>query len=65
VVWLELHQRQQRALTGSDKVQARVDEVNAFFMSLDEEFVKEYLEKYRVRYIIVVNRNARFTQRKL
>ncbi len=60
VVGWNYHQRQQRALTGSDKVQARVDEVNAFFMSLDEEFVKEYLEKYRVRYIIVGQQERAF-----
>ncbi len=60
VVGWNYHQRQQRAITGSDKVQARVDEVNAFFMSLDEEFIKEYLEKYRVRYIIVGQQERAF-----
>ena len=53
VVGWNYHQRQQRAVAGSDKVQARVDEVNAFFLSLDEDFITNYLEKYRVEYIIV------------
>ncbi len=53
VVGWNYHQRQQRAVIGSDKVQARVDEVNAFFMSLDEDFVTNYLEKYGVEYVIV------------
>jgi YYY domain-containing protein len=60
VVGWNYHQRQQRAVTGSDKVQARVDEVNAFFMSLDEKFVTDYLEKYRVQYIIVGQQERAF-----
>jgi len=42
VVGWNYHQRQQRAITGSDKVQARVDEVNAFYTSLDEDFVTSF-----------------------
>ncbi len=60
VVGWNYHQRQQRAVTGSDKVQARVDEVNAFFMSLDEDFVTGYLGKYQVQYIIVGQQEAAF-----
>ena len=60
VVGWNYHQRQQRALTGSDKVQARVDEVNGFFLSLDEDFVRNYLEKYRVEYIIVGQQEKAF-----
>ncbi len=60
VVGWNYHQRQQRAITGSDKVQARVDEVNAFFMSLDEDFVTDYLEKYGVKYIIVGQQESAF-----
>ncbi len=60
VVGWNYHQRQQRAVTGSDKVQARVDEVNAFFLSLDEDFVTNYLEKYRVGYIIVGQQESAF-----
>jgi uncharacterized membrane protein len=60
VVGWNYHQRQQRAVTGSDKVQARVDEVNAFFTSLDEDFVTSFLEKYRVQYIIVGQQERAF-----
>ena len=60
VVGWNYHQRQQRAVTGSDKVQVRVDEVNAFFLSLDEDFVTNYLEKYRVEYIIVGQQEMAF-----
>ncbi len=60
VVGWNYHQRQQRAVTGSDKVQARVDEVNAFYHSLDEDFVTNYLEKYRVQYIIVGQQESAF-----
>jgi uncharacterized membrane protein len=58
VVGWNYHQRQQRAVTGSDKVQARVDEVNAFFLSLDPDFITNYLEKYRVEYIIVCQQES-------
>jgi len=60
VVGWNYHQRQQRAVTGSDKVQARVDEVNAFFTSLDEDFITSFLEKYRVQYIIVGQQERAF-----
>ena len=60
VVGWNYHQRQQRAISGSDKVQARVDEVNAFFLSLDEEFISNYLEKYHVEYIIVGQQEKAF-----
>ena len=60
VVGWNYHQRQQRAVAGSDKVQARVDEVNAFYMSLDKAFVEAYLEKYRVEYIIVGQQERAF-----
>ena len=60
VVGWNYHQRQQRAITGSDKVQARVDEVNAFYTSLDEDFVTSFLEKYRVQYIIVGQQERAF-----
>ncbi len=60
VVGWNYHQRQQRAVAGSDKVQARVDEVNAFYSSLDESFVTNYLQKYRVEYIIVGQQESAF-----
>lgn len=60
VVGWNYHQRQQRAVTGSDNVQARVDEVNAFFMSLDEDFVTDFLAKYDVEYIIVGQQERAF-----
>ena len=60
VVGWNYHQRQQRAIAGSDKVQARVDEVNAFYLSLDESFIKDYLEKYHVSYIVVGQQEQAF-----
>lgn len=60
VVGWNYHQRQQRAIAGSDKVQARVDEVNAFYLSLDESFIKDYLEKYHVSYIVVGQQEKAF-----
>jgi len=60
VVGWNYHQRQQRAVTGSEKVQARVDEVNEFYASLDDDFITAYLEKYKVAYIIVGQQERAF-----
>lgn len=53
VVGWNYHQRQQRAVLGNNAVQERVDEVNAFYLSLDRKFITDYLDKYDVEYIIV------------
>ncbi|MEA4959968.1 MAG: DUF2298 domain-containing protein, partial [Anaerolineaceae bacterium] len=53
VVGWNYHQRQQRAILRTEVVQQRVDSVNAFYMSQDTAFVREYLDKYAVKYIIV------------
>lgn len=53
VVGWNYHQRQQRAILQDNSVQNLVDEVNAFYESGDQEFVKDFLERYHVKYIIV------------
>jgi YYY domain-containing protein len=53
VVGWNYHQRQQRAILQDNSVQNRVDEVNAFYESQDQEFVRDFLERYGVKYIIV------------
>ncbi len=60
VVGWNYHQRQQRAVLRNNAVQERVDEVNAFYLSLDEEFIKNYLDKYNVEYIIVGQQEQAF-----
>ena len=52
VVGWNWHQRQQRVFT-STWVEARVAEVGNFYNAVDDEFTKEFLERYDVRYIIV------------
>ncbi|MEL7645924.1 MAG: DUF2298 domain-containing protein [Anaerolineaceae bacterium] len=53
VVGWNYHQRQQRAILQNNAVQNRVDEVNQFYLTDDLDFVKEFLDKYQVSYIIV------------
>ncbi len=49
VVGWNYHQRQQRAILQDNSVQNRVDEVNAFYESQDQEFVRDFLERYGVK----------------
>jgi len=60
VVGWNYHQRQQRAVLRNNAVQERVDEVNAFYLSLDQKFVTNYLDKYNVEYIIVGQQEQAF-----
>lgn len=60
VVGWNYHQRQQRAVLRNNAVQERVDEVNAFYLSLDQGFVTNYLEKYDIKYIIVGQQEQAF-----
>jgi YYY domain-containing protein len=53
VVGWNWHQRQQRAVVNSDWVQQRVDQVGQFFSTLDEREVRDFLNRYNVRFIIV------------
>jgi YYY domain-containing protein len=53
VVGWNWHQRQQRAVVNSDWVQQRVDQVVQFYNSLEGNQVREFLQKYAVKYIIV------------
>jgi uncharacterized membrane protein len=52
VVGWNFHQRQQRVYT-SVQVEERVASVGTFYNSLDADFIRAYLEKYDIRYIIV------------
>lgn len=53
VVGWNWHQRQQRGVVPSTWVTDRVEEVNNFYLSTDIYETKEFLDKYRVSYIIV------------
>jgi uncharacterized membrane protein len=53
VVGWNYHQRQQRAILQNNAVQNRVDEVNKFYLTDDLNFVKQFINKYQVSYIIV------------
>jgi uncharacterized membrane protein len=52
IVGWNWHQRQQRVFN-STWVEARVTEIGNFYNALDDEFTKEFLERYDVRYIVV------------
>ena len=60
VVGWNYHQRQQRAVLRNNAVQERVDSVNAFYQSLDRDFIVDYLDKYDVAYIIVGQQEEAF-----
>jgi YYY domain-containing protein len=60
VVGWNYHQRQQHAVLVDNRVQERVDSVNEFYNTSDLDFVKQFLEKYKVAYIIVGQLEARF-----
>lgn len=53
VVGWNWHQRQQRALTPSEWVTDRVDDIGVFYSTLNEDFVLSFIRRYQVRYIIV------------
>jgi uncharacterized membrane protein len=53
VVGWNFHQRQQRALTPSEWVTNRVDQIGQFYTSEDETFVLNFLKQYNVSYIVV------------
>jgi YYY domain-containing protein len=52
VVGWNWHQRQQRGFASVD-VQNRVDQISTFYNSMDMQFVRDFLKKYQVKYIIV------------
>ena len=60
VVGWNYHQRQQRVILRDNAVQERVDEVNAFYLSMDQRFLSEYLDRYNVEYIIVGQQEQAF-----
>jgi uncharacterized membrane protein len=47
------HQRQQRALLPPDWVNGRLEEINQFYLTTDEQAAIDFCQKYDVRYIIL------------
>jgi uncharacterized membrane protein len=64
VVGWNYHQRQQRAILQNNAVQNRVDEVNKFYLTDDLNFVKQFINKYQVSYIIVGRAGKGFLSRR-
>lgn len=53
VVGWNWHQRQQRAILGNNEVQERVDAVGTFYLTLDMDYVQNFIDQYEVGYIVV------------
>ncbi|GAB4503051.1 MAG: hypothetical protein Fur0043_00430 [Anaerolineales bacterium] len=53
VVGWNWHQRQQRALIPPNLITDRIDAIAIFYTTTDLGFVREFLARYKVRYIIV------------
>ena len=53
VVGWEWHEQQQRALTPSSWVSQRLQEIDQFYLSIDPQYVEEFLRRYDVSYIVV------------
>jgi len=53
VVGWEWHQQQQRTLLPANWVTERIEEIEAFYRTLDLQAAANFLQKYQVRYIIV------------
>jgi uncharacterized membrane protein len=52
VVGWNWHQRQQRTVASHDWVFERVDAVHEFYQTQDLDWVRDFVEKYNVRYIV-------------
>ena len=53
VVGWNYHQRQQRTILQTNEVQNRVNAVDKFYMTDDLDYVRSFLKKYEVSYIVV------------
>ena len=53
VVGWNWHERQQRAVTPPEWVTSRIEEIDSFYSTTSIEEAKTFLQKYRVKYIIV------------
>ena len=53
VVGWNWHQRQQRALTPSEWVTDRVDQIGSFYSTTSDSFALDFLRQYKVKYIVV------------
>lgn len=53
VIGWNWHQRQQRAIVPSEWITNRIYEVGEFYSTKDISFVKKFLHKYQVQYIVV------------
>jgi YYY domain-containing protein len=60
VVGWNWHQRQQRAILGNNEVQERVDAVGTFYLTLDMDYVRSFIDRYEVGYIVVGQLEAAF-----
>ncbi|HEY9076925.1 MAG TPA: DUF2298 domain-containing protein [Anaerolineaceae bacterium] len=53
VIGWNWHQRQQRGVVNSDWVTERIDEVNRFYTTDQRKFVENFLDRYKVKYIVL------------
>jgi len=53
VIGWNWHQRQQRARAPEEAIPTRITDVNEFYLTSDVQQVKDFLQKYGVRYIMV------------
>lgn len=53
VIGWDWHQRQQRAVAPGNLVTARIEDVNTFYNTLDQELARRILDKYDVKYVYV------------
>ena len=49
----EWHQQQQRAVVPGNRVSARIQEIDDFYLTQDLELARSFLQKYGVKYIIL------------
>jgi uncharacterized membrane protein len=49
----EWHQQQQRAVVPGNRVSARIQEIDEFYLTQDLEQARTFLQKYEVKYIIL------------
>ena len=53
VVGWNWHQRQQRSILRNNIVQERVDAVNTFYLTEEQDFVVDFIDKYDISYIVL------------
>jgi YYY domain-containing protein len=53
VLGWQWHQQQQRAVNPADWVTKRLNDINEFYLTVDTDYVKQFLNLYDVQYIVV------------